>query len=246
MNILGIDLFTWTLLTLFLVVGPILGRRKFLSLQRHLAEGRTQKRMQIYDNNLRWQWGTTAALVAVWLLLGRGLAEIGFTFRPARWELLVIGLAAATIVALVAYSSRIVSNRGQLEQAREELGDLAAVAPHSAAEMRRFTWVSITAGICEELLYRGLLMTSLAAAFGTWPAVFLSSVVFGIGHSYQGLVGGIKTAAIGLVLAVVVVTSGSLFAAILLHIVFDVTQGRIMHAAVNSGRESVETGLHPA
>lgn len=246
MNILGLDLYTWALLILSLVVGPIFGRREFLSLQRHIAEGRTEKRMEAYDSTWRWQWGITTALVAVWLLLGRGLAEIGLTFRPARWELLVIGLAAATVVALLVYSSRIASSPDQLDRTREQLGSLVAVAPHSAAEMRRFTWVSITAGICEEVLYRGLLLTSLAAVFGTWPAVVLSSVVFGVGHSYQGVAGGIKTAVIGLVLAVVVATSGSLFAAILLHIVLDITQGRIMHAAVNSGGGSVETRLHPA
>ena len=246
MNILGLDLYTWTLLLLALVVSPILGRREFSSLHRHIAEGRTEKRMEAYDSTWRWQWGITTAFVAGWMLLGRGLAEIGLTFEPARWELLVIGLAAAPVVALVVYSSRIASNPEQLDRTREQLGTLAAVAPHSAAEMRRFTWVSITAGICEEVLYRGLLLTSLAAAFGTWPAAVLSSVVFGIGHSYQGVAGGIKTAVIGLVMAVVVVTSGSLFAAILLHIVLDITQGRILHAAVNSGGEIVSTEPSPA
>ena len=42
--------------------------------------------------------------------------------------------------------------------------------------------VSITAGVCEELLYRGFLMAHLASFFGTWPAV-LSSLAFGIVHA---------------------------------------------------------------
>ena len=67
---------------------------------------------------------------------------------------------------------------------------------------------------------------------GLWPAVVVSSIIFGLGHAYQGKVGILKTGAVGLVMALLVVFSGSLWIAILVHAVVDITSGRIMSAAM--------------
>ena len=45
---------------------------------------------------------------------------------------------------------------------------------------------------------------------GTWPAVALSSLIFGLGHAYQGPAGMGKTGLVGLVMALLTVASGSL------------------------------------
>ena len=68
----------------------------------------------------------------------------------------------------------------------------------------------------------------------TSPAVVLSSIVFGLGHAYQGPVGMGKTALVGLVLALLTVFSGSLFVPMLLHTVIDLTSGRMMGAALRA------------
>ena len=95
-----------------------------------------------------------------------------------------------------------------------------------------FGLVSVTAGVCEEILYRGLLLAVLSPVVGTWPAVLLSSLIFGLGHAYQGASGIIKTTVIGLVMALLAVFSGSLFVPMLLHAVIDLTSGRMMGAAL--------------
>ncbi len=56
---------------------------------------------------------------------------------------------------------------------------------------------------------------------------------FGLGHAYQGIAGIAKTGLIGLVLALLTVFSGSLFIAIVLHTVVDLTSGRIIPANYN-------------
>ena len=101
----------------------------------------------------------------------------------------------------------------KLEEARNEMGDLGNFAPRSPRENRLFILVSITAGVCEEILYRGLLLAVLIPLVGTWPAVLLTSVVFGLGHTYQGTKGVVKTGLVGLVMALLTVFSGSLFIA---------------------------------
>jgi membrane protease YdiL (CAAX protease family) len=54
----------------------------------------------------------------------------------------------------------------------------------------------------------------------TWSLV-ASSVVFGIGHLYQGAAGGIQTAVIGFVLGALFVVTGSLLIPIVVHAVMD-------------------------
>jgi membrane protease YdiL (CAAX protease family) len=92
--------------------------------------------------------------------------------------------------------------------------------------------VSVTAGVCEEILYRGILMGVLTPVVGLWPAVGLSSVIFGLGHAYQGFPGIVKTTLVGFVLALLTVFSGSLLAAMILHAVIDLTSGRMVSAAL--------------
>jgi membrane protease YdiL (CAAX protease family) len=122
----------------------------------------------------------------------------------------------------------------KLEHVRQQSGDLCGIAPHSSTEQRVFVLLSFTAGICEEILFRGLLLAILAAAVGTWPAVILSSAIFGLGHAYQGWTGIGKTTAAGLVMALLAVGSGSLFIPMLLHAIGDLTSGHMMGRATRS------------
>ncbi len=117
------------------------------------------------------------------------------------------------------------------------------MAPQSANEMRLFAAVAVTAGVCEEILYRGVLLAVLTPLVGTWPAVALSTAVFGLGHTYQGVAGIGKTALVGRVMAMLTVFSGSLFVAILLHAVVDLTSGRTMAAAKRDVTRLPETEL---
>ena len=55
------------------------------------------------------------------------------------------------------------------------------------AEMRRFTWLGITAGIVEELIFRGYLVWYFSSFVPLWAAIVITAVAFGIGHAYQGI-----------------------------------------------------------
>lgn len=73
-------------------------------------------------------------------------------------------------------------------------------------------------GIYEELTARGFLLTRCRTALdGVWAPVLLSSMLFGLGHAYQGWIGMAQTTLIGTVLAVNTVRWGTLWPAILAH-----------------------------
>jgi uncharacterized protein len=60
--------------------------------------------------------------------------------------------------------------------------------PQTAIELSLWIGVSITAGICEEAIFRGYLQRQFTAFTRSSPAgIFISAVAFGAVHAYQGL-----------------------------------------------------------
>ncbi len=73
-------------------------------------------------------------------------------------------------------------------------------------------------GVYEELTARGFLLARfLTALHGLWAPVLLSSMLFGLGHVYQGWLGVAQTVVIGSVFAIYTVRWATLWPAILAH-----------------------------
>lgn len=232
MNTNLFDLFALITLLLLIVVTPLLGMWDFRRLLRWVAEGRSDARVKSYNWILITQWTLTLALLGWWILAGRNLTTIGLVPAAAGWQWLAIGLGVAAVAFQIWQMVSVLRSPHQLAKVRDQMGELSDLAPQSAREDRLFGLVSITAGVCEEILYRGLLLAVLVPVVGTWPAVLLSSLIFGLGHAYQGATGIAKTTFVGLILAVLAVFSGSIFVPMLLHAVIDLTSGRMMGAAL--------------
>lgn len=87
-------------------------------------------------------------------------------------------------------------------------------------------------GVYEEVFARGLLLDRCRRLLrGTWAPVLVSSLLFGLGHLYQGWIGVGQTTLIGIVLALSVIRWGSLWPAIIAHALLDVSSILFMEAA---------------
>jgi sodium transport system permease protein len=94
----------------------------------------------------------------------------------------------------------------------------------TAADGERALWllflVALTPAVCEELVFRGVLLQSLGREMRGWHAVVLSAAVFGAFHlSFETALRFLPTAFIGLLMGWVVWHSRSLFASMLMHFV---------------------------
>jgi membrane protease YdiL (CAAX protease family) len=104
------------------------------------------------------------------------------------------------------------------------LEPVGALLPRTEGERRLFAALAVTAGICEEVLFRGFLLFYLQEVFPGLEvagAVAVSSIVFGLAHLYQGAVGTLMTGLFGAAMAILYVVSGSLVLPILLHALLD-------------------------
>src|SRR5207237_8241983 len=140
--------------------------------------------------------------------------------------LLIAGIVGAAVIATLQWLNlRRVSrippeSRGPLQAIAER------ILPQSAVEMAPYFALAITAGLCEEFLYRGFAMAAFAqAGMSAWLAVLVSSLLFGLAHSYQGRGGIMMTFVVGLLLGVNRLTYNSLVPAIFWHSAVDVVAG---------------------
>jgi uncharacterized protein len=83
--------------------------------------------------------------------------------------------------------------------------------------------------LCEEVLFRGFLLTFVASLTGLPAATAITVVLFGLFHGYYGWKGVLKTALFGLVATLIVVWSGSLIPAVLIHGTVDLTSGDLAY-----------------
>jgi len=92
--------------------------------------------------------------------------------------------------------------------------------------MALFVVLSLTAGICEEFLFRGFVMAALfRAGLDTWLVAVLSSAMFGLAHLYQGKGGSLGTGILGALFALVRIIYNNLVPAMVWHSALDVVAG---------------------
>lgn len=201
---------------------------------RRLKNDPTSKRkVRYYATLCTWLW--VATLIAMRAAGVRTL--VTFTVGPgdARWLLghawvRYLVLAIVLLFALLMLQPYAIATWKRLKkQPRKYRGAelfkrFSYFLPQTRAERRWWVLVCVTAGICEEVLFRGFVLHYLH--LGPWKlnltlALFFSAVIFALQHLYQGAAGAVGSGVIGLTLALLFVLSGSLLLPIVLHAVMD-------------------------
>ncbi len=103
--------------------------------------------------------------------------------------------------------------------------------------------MSVTAGCCEELLYRGFLIWYLNHWCPPVISLLLSCTAFGLAHYYQGLSGILKTGIVGLLMGFVYLLTETLLWPALAHVLIDLGAGWASGALLRGeAQEAVEKG----
>jgi membrane protease YdiL (CAAX protease family) len=98
--------------------------------------------------------------------------------------------------------------------------------PRGALEMALWVVVSITAGFCEEFVFRGYLQKQFFALTGnTAVAIGAQAIVFGAAHGYQGIKGMITITLYGALFGVLAVMRKSLRPGMIQHAMQDASAG---------------------
>jgi uncharacterized protein len=205
---------------------------------KRLATGDPGVRATFYGSLMIGEWIPAACLLGWWVakarpwsaLLLAGTAtplQMGIPQQMRLWAGLTF--AALLVGFLVAQRTAVLARPETMERVRPKLEFAEPLLPHTIVEHRLFWLVSLTAGVCEELFFRGFLIWYLMAWMGPLAAVLLSSAIFGMGHIYLGWAQAPRTGLVGLALAFLALGSASLFPAMLLHAAMDWNSGELAY-----------------
>jgi len=175
-----------------LLVAVLLGFSFFTSRSQHkflTAHGHAP----LYVISIAWEW-----LIVVYIAFGirsrnvklRDL--IGGRWREAEDALIDAGLGVATYIAtgimffVIARALGMLGNLDKtLQDSRQKLDFLV---PRSGLEIALFLALCLTAGICEEIIFRGYLQRQFSAwGHTSVVGILLQSLLFGSSHGYEGL-----------------------------------------------------------
>jgi membrane protease YdiL (CAAX protease family) len=228
----------WLLLAIVVVGLGVRAAFGMRTLRRSTAPERERIRRWLWARAIVSQWVLVAALVALWLWRGRPFSALGLEV-PAPWGFggVMLGVALMAVM-LGAQRRQLASTPALAARVRARLEPVEALMPHTEREWAGFVPLAITAGVCEELLFRGFvtwLLASVLPAF--WMAALAQAVLFGLAHGYQGGRGVWTTGAVGVFLAGIVWVTGSLWAAMLVHALMDLHTGDMARRLYASERD---------
>jgi membrane protease YdiL (CAAX protease family) len=210
-------------------------------IQRLFGEQRSSARARMYRRSITTQWVMVAAGIALWEIKDRDWYPLRLGL-PDRWRMWLAILLIVLLAALQGMQVLKVRRNPELRAHLREMltkSDLANLLPHTKQEFNMFIAASITAGVCEEFLFRGFFIVILAPQLGWWPAAALGIVIFGALHAYQGRAGIVRTALVGALMTFVLVATQSLVTAMALHTLIDGGSGLVTWIALREAPEAV-------
>lgn len=185
------------------------------------------ERLKIYKDMIVTQWSIVLIICIVWLVSdfswmelftidGRNSEEYSFSFIAGFLTSVIIG--ALLVVFIMNWRAK----KGVLKQ--PVVGNIDFLLPQTKKERLAFTFVAATAGICEEIVFRGAMAVFLLALpfeFSIGTVAIISAVIFGIAHYYQGAKGMLGAGLFGYAIFNIYVASGSLLLPIVIHLIID-------------------------
>jgi membrane protease YdiL (CAAX protease family) len=214
-------------LVLFLVIGlPVWD---YYEIPRLKASTEPRKKVHYYQKVIAMIWICTAlavlttGLIAV-LTIQKPPGEMEWLDPGSRTRSLLMGVVVGMLAAILLPAILAVGNDKIRIKAAKSVKALAFLLP-SSAEERLWWWpVCLSAGICEEAVYRGFLLHYLHASpshFSLMTALVASSLIFGVAHLYQGVLRAIPTVLFGFLMGTIFLATGNLLAPMVLHALLD-------------------------
>jgi CAAX protease family protein len=217
----------WDFWLIFLVLGVIIPWRGRVRLQHLLARPAidTKEKLVLYASTIAFQWVLVG--IVAWRAWARGLAlaDLGLA-RHFTQQMMLLSLAGTVILGVFQWFNlrRVGRMTGPVPDFMRKLAE--RVLPSTSVEFAPYFALALTAGVCEEFLYRGFVMAALSrAGLFSWAVVVISSVLFGLAHTYQGKGGVLGTTLLGLVFGATRLALQSLAPVMVWHGAVDIVAG---------------------
>jgi len=226
----------WLFLVFALIYEPIFGYRDYQKFKRKVKTDGLA-RIGYYKSTMAGLWIPAGLILVLAASTELTLGQIGLSFVTLKTEIFGSFLTYLALTGMIVYALVIVGIligskfsfklRNSMEKAKKQelhKSSFGDILPTNRQEKKMWTYVSITAGITEEILYRGFLIFALGSLFpgaSIWFSILTASLLFGLAHTYQGFIGVMRTTLIGIWFTVVYLAAGSILPLIAFHALVD-------------------------
>ncbi len=202
----------WGFLALITVWMPLAAIRSAKRLKK--PEGRPSRKALLLSVVISQVLFAGLALLTAW-------KEFVELFPLPNWQWLDLGLAAAFLIPALATVPWRWRTRS-IEQRKKMLWRL----PQLASDLWGWALISLSAGIGEEIVYRGVLLQLWERVLGSWGfAAALCSAVFALAHFHQGLRSMMIILAMAIAQHWIVRLTGNLYTTMIIHTTYDFVVG---------------------
>lgn len=194
----------------------------------------TQNKLILYYSNSLVLWLMTAVIVFTWYFSGRSMDALGL-----EWGKLPYSLSAwlTLLVFLVLYGADAmleVISPAQQEATRKRFQQKIGFLPANAPEFTHYVFLAFTAGVCEEIIFRGYFIN-----YGLWwandyesqlvliPVLLMPAISFGLAHLYQGWQAVVKIIVMAVLFGFFFIETGTIWPLMLIHIALDIVGGLV-------------------
>jgi hypothetical protein len=185
-----------------------------------LGEGH---RAGLYERTIVSEWMMLGLVLAgVWWHGSSLLTVLGERWRSVGHFLRDVGIAVVFLIVTIAIGSAFGHGGGEAAA--------RAILPQGGTEIWLWVALSVTAGICEEALFRGYLQRQFIAVTKNVPAgIVLSAVLFGAAHLYQGVAQALQIGVLGVMGGMLAYWCKSVRPGMIAHALQDILGGLVRH-----------------
>lgn len=188
----------------------------------------SEQKKQIYLSGSFSLFVMGAVIVSVWLIFKRPFADLGLT-QPVNlqsWWWMVI-----TFVLIYLFDAVFtLSTKKGIEKTVDHWKKRTPFLPTKNSELPEYLLLCFSAGVFEEIIYRGYLVNYCwylfeGSGYHHVLAVVLPAFLFSIAHFYQGAKAVLKIFVLAVFFGYLFIFSGSLLIVMLLHFLVDAVGG---------------------
>ena len=230
----------WEFTILVLLLGVVVPWRAAVRMRQLLSLPATtsRQRLLIYASTMAFQWLVSGVALGRAFVHGFTPQALGLALQAPAFTFALVLPLCALMAASQFYGLRRLARLPPGERGFAE--PLARrMLPQNSKEALVFVALAATVSVCEEFLYRGILLAALERmGLAMIFAVLISTALFALGHLYQGPKGMIGTFVLGFAFCVLRITTGSLVPCVAIHFAIDVVAGLAAPHLLAPGAES--------
>ena len=183
-------------------------------------------RKKFYCETIITLWVIAGAIALTWIVYDRPFAALGFQHSldlqtSAAWVIAAVFILYSTVQLYRVHNDE--NARREIATRLDDVGEQAKLLmPKTAQEHRWAMAVGVTAGVAEEVIFRGYLVWAFGLFLPVWVAGVLSIAIFVLLHLYQERGGIVQVTVFAAIATLLFLACGSLWPLIVMHVGVDI------------------------